>query len=126
MFSTVIDLAKSLVDFLKKEDELRLEQRLRVSSLLEEISKILLDTSEKMKKDEYPHYNCVLMENVSNQLHFYLIDHVPTEQLDTLHKSLIEASQVEKQFATRKETDTIPQIEKTAAEFMSLALMMRL
>ena len=126
MLSVLIDLCKSVVEQVRNEGELRLEQRLRVSSILEEISKILMDTVEKLKRDEYPHYNCVLMENMSNQLHFSLLEYVPADKLDELHKSLMESSQVEKQFSLRKEPDTIPILEKTAAEFKALSLLMKL
>ena len=63
MFGALLDLCMTVFDHLKSENELRLETRLRVSGILEEISDILRDTANKIKADDYPHYNCVLLEN---------------------------------------------------------------
>lgn len=125
MLSVVIEICKNIIDFVKNEGDLRLEERLRISFVLEEISNILLDTAKKLRADEYPHFNCVLIEKMANDLHFYLIDQVKPEDLDSLHKVLIEASQVEKQFALRHEHETIPEIEKAAAEFKTMSLLMK-
>lgn len=125
MISTVIDLCKSVIQYVRNEGELRLETRLRVSGILEEMSSIIKDTAVKLERDEYPHYNCVLMENFANQLHFHLIDHVKPNELDELHKQLINVSQVEKQFAVRKEPDTIPELYKVAAELKTISLIMK-
>lgn len=126
MLSIAIDLCKNVLDFLKKEEDLRLEQKLRIASILQNISNILKDTAQKLRLGDYPHYNCVLMEKLSNELHLHLIDYVRVDELDNLHKVLIEASQVEKQFALREEPETIPEIEKAAAEFESLSMFIRL
>ena len=125
MISTVIDLCKSIIEQVRNEGVLRLETRLRVSSILEEMSSVLKDTAVKLEKDEYPHYNCVLMENFANQLHFHLIDHVKPNELDELHTQLINASQVEKQFALRKEPETIPELYKVAAELKTISMFMK-
>lgn len=125
MISFLLDFAKAIFEQLRNENELRLEQRLRVSGILEEISNILRDTAEKLERDEYPHYNCVLMENMSNQLHFNLLESVQVDSLDLLHSQLVECSQVEKQFALRKEPETIPQLYKAAAEFKTFSMFMK-
>lgn len=125
MISFLLDFAKTIFEQLRNENELRLEQRLRVSGILEEISNILRDTAEKLERDEYPHYNCVLMENMSNQLHFNLLESVQVDSLDLLHSQLVECSQVEKQFALRKEPETIPQLYKAAAEFKTFSMIMK-
>lgn len=125
MISFLLDLAKNIFEQLRIENELRLEQRLRISGILEEISNILKDTAEKLERDEYPHYNCVLMENMSNQLHFNLLENVQVDALDLLHSQLLECSQVEKQFAIRKQPDTIDQLYKAAAEFKTYSMIMK-
>jgi len=125
MLSVAIDLCKNIIDYLRNENQLRLEDKLRVSMILNEISDILLDTSNKLKLDEYPHYNCVLMEKLANDLHFRLIDHIKPDELDKLHSVLMEASQIEKQYTWRKDPQTIPSIEKAAAEFKSFSILMK-
>jgi hypothetical protein len=122
MFGALLDLCKTVFDHLKSENELRLETRLRVSGILEEISDILRDTANKIKADDYPHYNCVLLENLSDKLHFNLIEHVNVEELDRLHKLLRESSQVEKLYNLRKDPEVVKELEKTSAEFKSFAL----
>ena len=125
MISIVVDLCKSIIEQVREESDVRLETRLRVSSILEEMSNIINDTATKLEKDEYPHYNCVLMENFANQLHFHLIDHVNPQKLDELHQQLVAASQVEKQFALRKEPETIPELHKVAAELKTISMFMK-
>lgn len=125
MFGTLVDICKTILDYVRAEGELRSETRLRVSSILEEISNVLKDTSEKLKNDEYPHFNCVILERLSDNLHFNLIEHVKPDQLDNLHSLLKEASQIEKLYNVRKEPNTIIELEKTSAEFKSLSILMK-
>jgi hypothetical protein len=126
MFGIVIDICKSVIDLVSKDKEIKLEKRLRISQILSEISSILQDTADKLKKNEYPHANCAAMTSLSNNLHFILIDLVNMDMLDNLHHLLVEASQIEKQFALRKELDTIPKIEEAAGEFKAMSLILRL
>jgi hypothetical protein len=125
MLSFVLDLCKYVIEQVTKNKEIKLETRLRISTILFEISSILQDTADKLKKDEYPHANCVAMTSLSNNLHFILIDLVDMDVLDKLHNLLIEASQVEKQFAIRKEPNTIPMIEEAAGEFKAMSLILK-
>lgn len=126
MLSIAVDICKTIIETLRKSKELRLDDRLRVSTILEEISKIILDTAEKLKIDEYPHYNCALLEKLSERLHFHLIDFVKPADLDNLHDTLKEASQIEKTFALRKEPETIPSLEEAAAEFKTLSILIKI
>ena len=125
MLSIALDLCKGVLENLRKENELRLDERLRISGILNDIGNILIDTSEKLKKDEYPSFNCLMLEKLANQLHFQLIDLVNFEELDNLHKVLVESSNVEKSFSQRKEPETILIIENAAAEFKTLSLMLK-
>jgi hypothetical protein len=101
------------------------ETKFRVAILLEEISKILEDTAIKLSNNEYPHFNCTLMEKMSDHLNFYLTDFIPEKQLNELHDSLKKASQVEKQFAVRDEPSTIPSIYEAAANFKLFSLLLK-
>jgi hypothetical protein len=125
MFSTAIDLCKSVIDLFYKSKETRQDTKLMVGVLLEEISKILTDTADKLSKNEYPHFNCALIEKMCDHLHFHIKGIVPEEQLNELYVALKEASQVEKQFALRHEPDTIPSIYKAAGEFKALGLLIK-
>lgn len=123
MFSTAIELCKSAIDLFYKSKETRQDTKLRVGVLLEEISKILTDTADKLSKNEYPHFNCALMGKMCDHLHFHITGIVPEEQLEELYIALKEASQVEKQFYLRHEPDTISSIYKAAGEFKALGLL---
>lgn len=123
MLSIAIDLCKTIIENLRKEDELNLDLKIRISSVFNKISDILLDTAQKLKSDEYPHYNCVLLEKLSDTLHFHLIDLVEPSVLDNLHSVLRESSQIEKTFTLRKEPDTIPNLESAAAEFKAMSIL---
>lgn len=125
MLSTAIELCKSSIDLFYKSKETRQDTKLRVGVLLEEMSKILMDTADKLSKDEYPHFNCALMEKMCDHLHFHITGIVPEEQLDELYDALKEASQVEKQFALRYEPDTISSLYKAAGEFKALGLLIK-
>lgn len=125
MFSTIIDICKSIIDLIHKDDEIRKETKQRVSSLLEQISDVLQDTADKLKRDEYPHSNCVVLETLSKNLHFTLMDLVNMDVLDNLHQLLSDASQIEKQYAFRKDPKTIPTIEKASGEFKAMSMILK-
>lgn len=126
MLDLCVSLVKDAIELVIKSKQIRNDTKLRISVLLEEISKILNDTATKLEKDEYPHFNCSLMEKLSDHLHFHLTNTLPKKQLDELEQVLREASQVERQFATRKDSGTIPSIINASAEFKSLSLLMKI
>lgn len=125
MLSTAIELCKSAVDLIFKNKEMRQDTKVRVAVLLEEISKLLVDTADKLSKDEYPHFNCALIDKMCDNLHFHITGFIPEEQLEELYESLKEASQVEKQFALRSDPNTIPSIYKAAGELKALGLLLK-
>ncbi len=125
MLDVCLSLLKDSVDLLVKSKEMKSENKMRVSILLGEMSSILEDTANKISKNEYPHFNCAIMEKMSNHLHFHLKDFIPENQLNELHKSLIEASQVEKQFATREDGKTISSLFNAAATFKTFSLLLK-
>lgn len=126
MLSTAIELCKNALEYINTNKRAKIELKLRISVLLEEISKLLEDTALKLEKDEYPHFNCALLEKMTNHLHFHLLEHVPIDEADNLRKILIESTQVEKEFAARHDTDTIPNIKKAAGEFKAMSLIMKI
>lgn len=123
MLSVAVDICKTIIENLKNEEKLKFEEKLRVSNLLNEISKVLEDTAIKLKSDEYPNYNCALLHKLSDNLHFHLIDYVRPEVLDDLHSALMVASQIERTFAIRNEPETIPMVETAAAKFKAMSML---
>lgn len=126
MLEFCIGLLKDTIDFVIKKKEINEQKKMKVSLVLEELSDIVKNTADSLSKDEYPHFNCSLMEKMSDRLHFYLIDYVPTEQLDELHRLLKESSQIEKQFALRKEENTIKKLYDSSASLKSLSLLLKI
>jgi hypothetical protein len=104
---------------------MNVNNRLRVSVLLDEVSKILEDTATKLSKDEYPHMNCALMEKMTNHIEFFLDGKIPQNLLEQLHKSLIESSQVEIQFANRGNDGVIESIFNASAEFKTISMLLK-
>ena len=125
MLSIAIDLCKNALEYINTNKRAKQELKIRISVLLDEISKVLEDTASKLEKDEYPHFNCALLEKMSNHLHFHLLEHVPIDEADNLRKVLLESTQVEKEFANRHHIDTIPNIKKAAGDFKGMSLIMK-
>jgi hypothetical protein len=125
MLDTCIGILKNVIELLVENKIMMRENKVRVAVLLEEMSKILEDTAKKLSEGKYPHFNCSLMEKMSDHLNFYLTDFIPEKELNELHVSLKEASQVEKQFAVRDEPSTIPSIYDAAANFKAFSLLLK-
>ena len=126
MISEIIDVCKSIIDYTLRHNDIKEQNKEKISQLLLEISEILDDTAEKLSNDDYPHNNCVVMERLSSELHSNLLEYLPKKDINVLRDSLIEASQVEKQFALRKEKETIPSIERAAGEFKVMSMLLKL
>lgn len=126
MFSLLIDLVKNVVEIAQKDRTTNILYKEKISEILNEISDVLVDTAEKLKRDEYPHMNCAILERLSSSLKFHAMDFIAPHQLEKLEICLTEASQVEKQFALRSEVDTIPAIEYAAGEFKAMAIIIKL
>ena len=125
MFDLCVNLLKESINLVLKSKQIKTDTKLRISILLDEISNILLDTAKKLEKNEYPHFNCSLMEKMSDHLHFYLEDFLPENQLNELTCLLKESSQVEKQFAMREDPKTIKSLIDASAEFKSISLLLK-
>ena len=125
MLDTCITLLKESIDFISKQKDKKEEKKLKISVVLQEISDVLKNTGDMLSEDKYPTFNCALMEKMSNHLKYHMSGILPQDQLEELQNSLLESSQVEKQFASRKEVDTIPKIYDASATFKSLSLLLK-
>jgi hypothetical protein len=125
MFSIVIDICKNVLDFVIQNKTIKNNQKETISNILLEISNILEDTANKLSIGEYPHGNCIVMERLSNNLHFNLIDLVPQEDIDRLHDSLLKSSNLEKEYANRENPETIKSIKMASGEFKSMSILIK-
>lgn len=126
MFSLLIELVKNIVDVAQKQNTTNIMYREKISITLKEISDVLTDTAEKLKINEYPHANCIILERLSSNLKFYASGLISDNDLVRLNTCLAEASQVEKLFAIRNHVDTIPTIERAAGEFKVLSILVNM
>ena len=55
-----------------------------------------------------------------------MMDYLNTEEIDRLHNVLSEASLIEREFAKRKDPNTIPALYKAAGDFKSLSILIKL
>lgn len=126
MVGILVDVMKEIVGYIKDKNEIHEQTVLRVSEILSEISNTLSDTAYKLKNNEYPHGNCVVIQRLSDNLKFQLSEFITMEDIDRLHNSLREASEVERLYALKEMPDTIPSIERAAGEFKSMSILMRI
>jgi len=126
MLDSAISLCKEICQVLDKKRTVRKETKLRISIVLDEISRVMDDTAIKLKSDEYPHGNCVILENLSENLNKYLSEYIRAEDLKKLDESLSKSITVEKYFAHRKDPKTISDIERASGEFKSLSLILKI
>lgn len=126
MYSLLIDLIKNVVDMAQKNKTINIQYKQKISEILNEISVVLFDTAQKLRNDQYPHMNCAILERLASNFQFYSSDIISFDDLNILRTALLEASQIEKQFALRNEPDTIPGIEKAAGEFRAMAIIINM
>lgn len=126
MYSLLIDLIKNVVDMAQKNKTINIQYKQKISEILNEISVVLFDTAQKLRNDQYPHMNCAILERLASNFQFYSSDIISFDDLNILRTALLEASQIEKQFALRNEPDTIPEIEKAAGEFRAMAIIINM
>jgi hypothetical protein len=107
-----------------KNKQIRKEKKEKISQILEEISLVLQDTANKLKVDEYPHGNCVVMEKLSLDLEKKLQGEIPDEDIKYLIDGLIQSSKLEKEFSFRKDPETIPEIERASGEFKTMSMLL--
>lgn len=124
-FGLVLEVVKSGIDLVMKGKKLQLEEREVVSKILSEISQLLNSTSEKFRKNEYPHNHCQTLQILAQNLHETLKTHLPPDQAKLLLESLSEASLVEREFAFRHEPETIQTLEIVAGNFAAWSLLVK-
>lgn len=125
MFGIFVDICKEIITQIKDNNRETKENRLRVAQILDDISHLLHDTAEKLSNDVYPHANCAIMEELSYQLKSNLITYIDEERSNKLEEVLKEVILIEKQFAKRKDPETIPSIEGASGQFKAMSLLLR-
>jgi hypothetical protein len=118
-----LDIIKMLVTIAQHFKETNVDQRERISKLYSEMSELLVETAKDLNADVYPHGKCATMWTLSENLLDYLKDKVNDEELTMLHQMLRSCSQLEREFATRKDEETINQLFKAAGRLQALSIL---
>ena len=123
--ATVIDLCKYGISLFKNNQSDSKEERLRISSVLNDIGSILNDTADKLSLDIYPSDNCIIMERLVSQLLPKILPYIEDEDAERLMGALNEVVYLEKLYVKRKEDDIIPSIKEASGEFKAMSLLLK-
>lgn len=118
-----IDLIKMLVTIAQHKKEVNIQEKERVSKMYSEISALLVDAVKDLTNDIYPQGKCAAMWALSQNVLTYLDDKVNDEELKLLHQMLHSCSQLELEYATRKDPETIKRIFDAAGQMQALSIL---
>lgn len=123
MLDIAVDLCKNVIEFIITNKKIEDDKKKSLSEILNNISEVLDNTAQSLKRDEYPHMNCVILDTLSKKLLEVISKYMSKEDTIRLSEILKQASEIEKQFSIRKEPNTIPELEKFAGEFKAMSLL---
>lgn len=122
MWLEIIKITKELIgDFIKSTKE----EKENVSVLLSQISDLLLNVVNDLENDNYPHFSCSIMQSLTKEFHQKVKVVLEKEKSDYLENLLIQSSFLEKEFALRKEPNTIIKLKEVAGEFKAISLLLK-
>lgn len=117
------DVIKMFVTIAQHKKETDIEQRERVSKLYSQMSELLVDTAKDLSQDVYPQSKCSAMWMLAENLLDYLHDKVNQEELSMITDLLHHSSQLEKEYARRKEPETIKELFDAAGRLHGLSIL---
>ena len=118
-----IDLIKMLVTIAQHKKEVNIQEKERVSKMYSEISALLVEAVKDLTNDIYPQGKCAAMWALSQNVLTYLDDKVNDEELKLLHQMLHSCSQLEREYATRKDPETIKRMFDAAGQMQALSIL---
>ena len=126
MWDKAFDLIKWSVDLFQRDQVEKTQKLDHLSKIILEISEVIFDTSEKLKRDEYPHQNCGILTMHSENLSELLKDSIDEKILIQLKEVLDEASQIELMFSRRNEPGLIHSLEEISGKLKALSTLIKL
>ena len=126
MWDKAFDLIKLVVELFGKERVEKKENLKHISEVILEISEVVADTVEKMKRDEYPHQNCGILMMNSQNLCNLLEDSIDEKILEQLKEVLDQASQIELMFSKRDEPGLIDSLEEISGKLKAFSILIKL
>ena len=126
MWDKAFDLIKLVVELFGKERVEERENLKHISEVILEISEVVADTVEKMKRDEYPHQNCGILMMHSQNLCNLLDGSIDEKILAQLKEVLDQASQIELMFSKRDEPGLIDSLEEISGKLKAFSIHIKL
>jgi hypothetical protein len=87
------------------------------------MSELIVDAAKDISQDVYPQGKCAAMWTVSENLLDYLSGKVNQEELIMMSELLQSCSQLEKEYATRKDPETIRYLFDAAGRLHGLSIL---
>lgn len=126
MWDKAFDLIKWTVELFVRERVEGRENLKHISEVILEISEVVADTVEKMKRDEYPHQNCGILMMHSQNLCNLLEGSIDEKILAQLKEVLDQASQIELMFSKRDEPGLINSLEEISGKLKAFSIHIKL
>lgn len=126
MWDKAFDLIKWTAELFGRERVEGRENLKHISEVILEISEVVADTVEKMKRDEYPHQNCGILMMHSQNLCNLLEDSIDEKILAQLKEVLDQASQIEIMFSKRAEPGLINSLEEISGKLKAFSIHIKL
>jgi hypothetical protein len=117
------DVIKMLVTIAQHKRETDQTQKERVSKMYAQMSELIVDAAKELSQDVYPQGKCAAMWTLATNVLNYLEDKVNQEELKMIADLLHNCSQLEKEFATRKEPETIKELFDAAGRLHGLSIL---
>jgi hypothetical protein len=118
-----LDIIKMLVTIAQHKKEVNISERERISKMYSQMSELLVDAVKDLTNDVYPQGKCAAMWALSQNVLTYLEDKVNHEELNLLHQMLHSCSQLEREYASRKDPDTIKRMFDAAGQMQALSIL---
>jgi hypothetical protein len=117
------DVIKMFVTIAQHKKETNIKQRERISNLYFKMSELLIDAVKDLSKDIYPQGKCATMWALSQEVLNYLQDKVNEEELKMISDLLHNCSQLEKEYALRKDPQAINTIIDASGRLHALSIL---
>lgn len=124
MWLQVIELlVGSTIELFSKKKEIDKEKRESLKEKMLAISDIINETVDELAADKYPSGKCAAMEEICKELYEVLSDLIPKEKAREITDALYTASRLEKEFANRKDDETLIELSQISGKFHAIAVL---
>ena len=118
------DILKFISDNLHKIKYQKEENKKKIAKILLDISNLIYDVCNCLQSDVYPSYSCMMLAELSNNFVSELKGLIDEEKLLSFQQQLIAASNIESQYAARKEPNTINELMQISSRFKTFSILM--